>query len=159
MEGNLSWLHLKWQLKYVSSELQREALRKTAETAETEVENVRPDNEVRNLILGHQIWQSFLTKLSVDWIGQYQRLRVWPSVKSNWTCAVCISYAEQLPHSIIRNQIRPWYLNYSVSTFRQESLSIKSPVQTFHARVILPLCKNKQKLKALVGERNCINMN
>jgi len=113
------------------------------------LENVRPDNVVENLTFGHQIWQSFLTKLSVDGRRQYQRLQVWPSVKSDWTCAVCTSHAEQLPCSVMRNQIKPWYLNYSVSTLGQESLSIKGPMQTFHARVILSLCKNKQKLKSL----------
>lgn len=92
-------------------------------------------------------------------MGQHQTLQVCPLMRPNWTCALFLSPAEQLPHSVIRSQIRPCYLDYSVSTLGQESLSAEGPVQTSPARVFPSLCESKQKLKALVGERNRVNIN
>lgn len=153
MERNSSWLCLRWQLSYVSSELQREALRKIAEKGHWS--RKRHDSAVKNQN-SHQTCQSIFTKLSCWLHGSTPNTA--GLVRPNWNWALFLSPTE-LPHSVIRSQIRLSYLDYSVSTLGQESLSTEGPVQTSHARVIPPLCENKQKLKALVGERNCVNRN
>lgn len=149
MARNSSWLPLKWQLSYMSSELQREALRKMAEIGDWSRNSAITTRIVTPASL-------FLQNCPVDWMGQHQTLQVWWGPTGT---ELCFSLLQSWSNSVIRSQIRLSHLKYPVSTLGQESLSTGGPVQTSHARVIPPLCENKQKLKALVGERNCVNMN